>query len=433
MTPTDNPSGMRPPRLLTVRVISVAAVVAVAGVVGVGAPAAHATGRTVYVSPGGSSLQSAVDAALPGDTIAMHAGTYTGQIVISRSGTSMAPITMKPAGDGPVTVTATFPVVACNNSGPVAARTIKIVDGADYWTISGLRIVNGVWASGLNGHAALEWFNARVKAHDWQARRALPGRGSYDPANAKLIYAALTSKTGVRVDPVQGLRLVGNDITGRGVHVITGSEGEISANTIHDISCGIGPGVWVNTYSDFWHISKNTVRNVAASTYRHFMQEGIRLGSASSYNIEENNAVTDLPGDGRGITTDIDASWNTFQHNLVARTSIAYNDQESGWGNRWIYNAADSIRGPGFVFRGADAQLTQPSLDRSTNMAFVQCNHVDTMAAGTIMKSTFKTNYFRAVSLSTNLQKYWTSAGNTWDGSSKVPPSKPPQPPAGAC
>lgn len=69
--------------------------------------------------------------------------------------------------------------------------------------------------SGLNGHAAGEWFKGRVQAHDWQSRRALPGRGSYDPVGAQSIYAALSTTIHLPVDPAEGLRFIANDVSGR--------------------------------------------------------------------------------------------------------------------------------------------------------------------------------------------------------------------------
>ncbi len=402
----------------------------------VDASPAVAAGRTIYISPSGHSLQSAVDSALPGDTIAMHAGTYTGQVNISRSGTAAAPITIRPAGDGPVTVTASFPTMACNTPSPTVFRTFKILDGADYWTIQGLRIVNGVWMSGLNGTVPVAWLKNQFRSGNWQTRRSLPGRGSYDPTAARAIYPALSAKVGVPLDPTEGIRIIGNDISGRGVQIILARGGELGGNKIHDIDCGTGPGVWVNSYTDFWHVYDNSVSNVAASTYRHYMQEGIRTGSASAYNVVERNVVTDLPGDGRGITTDIDASWNTFSHNTVLRAQMGFNDQASGWGNRWVYNAADSMRGTGFAFRGVDAKFVKPSMNSSTYRADVQCNRIThsnvSMTAGALISSTFVNNYFSRIGLSTHLQQYWSSAGNTWNGSSKLPPKNPPQP-SGTC
>lgn len=402
-----------------------------------GSQASATVGPTLEGYPG-DSLQALVDAALPGDHIQLHAGTYTGQVVITHSGTPLAPITIEPYGDGPVTVTATFPIVSCRASKPSMARTFFAAEGVDYWTIQGLNIVNGIWVSGSNFDAVAVWFkNLAKEAHDWQTRRSLPGRGTNDPATARGIYAALTAKLGVNVDPAEGWRILNNDISGRGVHATVTRDGELARNNIHNIACGIGPGAWINTYSDFWSVHNNRVSFVAASTYRHYMQEGIRFGSASSYNTIRDNFVSDLPGDGRAITTDIDASWNVFQHNSVTRTNFAYNDQSSGWGNNWLYNTANAIRGAAFVFRGADAALTAPDKNSTTYGAVVTCNRVTNtnlaMTAGAIAESTFSRNYFKHVNLSPNLRGYWTSAGNTWNGSTAPPPSYPVQPPAGSC
>jgi len=420
--------------------------VATVQLVAVPAPVAAAPAQAdhvVHVYPGTAgtaatgSLQAAVDAAGPGDVIALHTGTYVGQILIRHSGTATAPITIRPAGDGPVTVTSSSPAPACNAMSPVVFRTFRILDGNDYWTIQGLRIVDGIWVSGLNGTVPVAWLKDQFRSGDWQTRRSLPGRGSYDPVAARGIYPALSAKVGAPLDPAEGIRIVDNDISGRGVQIILARGGELGGNSIHDIDCGTGPAVWVNSYTDFWHVHDNTVTNVAASTYRHYMQEGIRTGSASAYNVVEDNLISDLPGDGRGITTDIDASWNTFSHNTVARAEIGFNDQASGWGNHWLFNSVDEARGTGFAFRGVDAKFVKPSLNSSTYRAYVECNRISrstvSMTAGALIESTFVNNYFSRVGLGSNLANYWTSAGNIWNGSSAVPPQTPAQPPAGAC
>jgi hypothetical protein len=414
---------------------------------GVALPAAAASaggGRTLEGYPAAlqgtttpSPVQVLVDTAKPGDHIKLHAGTYTGQITISHSGTAGAPITIEPYGDGPVTLTADFPAEPCGNTKPAMNRTIFAAGGVDYWTIQKLKIVNGIWISGSNFDTVAAWFHGLADAHDWQTRRSLPGRGTQDPVAAKGIYSALSNKLGVNVDPAEGWRILGNDMSGRGVHGTVTRGGEIGNNKIHNIACGIGPGVWLVTYSDFWKVHHNRINSIAASTWKHYMQEGIRVGGASNYNRVEYNTVSDLPGDGRGINTDIDASYNTFQRNTVMRAEIGFNDQQSGWQNTWAYNTADAIRGSGFNFRNKDATLSAPSMDTSTYKSLVQCNRVTNsplaMTAGALNASTFTNNYFSKISLSSNLQRYWTQYNNTWNGSSAVPPPSPPQPPAGAC
>lgn len=398
---------------------------------------AHTDGRLVEVFPKGRQLQAAVAGARPGDTIALHAGTYTGQLFITRSGTANAPITLKPFGDGPVTLTASFDPVSCTAGQPNVHRTIYLPNGVDYWTIEGLTIRNGIWASGVGFSSAAAWIKDQAKnAKNWKTRRSLPGRGTDDPVAARNIYPALSAVLGTPLDPVEGLRILDNTVTGRGIHVALGRDGAIIGNRVTDIDCGIGPGIWVNTYSDFWDVSDNVVARVAPSAYRHYMQEGIRFGSASSYNRVEGNDVSDLQGDGRGITTDIDASWNLFTHNNVSNAAIALNDQQSGWGNEWSYNSMSDIRGASMVFRGADAKLKLPSYNSSSNLTLVKCNVATkggTLVIGAMISSTFVNNTFPNVSLGTYVPTYWKKYGNTWNGSSSVPPARPKPPPKGSC
>lgn len=437
-----------PPPRLAVRSRLLLSMTMVAAVgVGLTMPGAHASarvGRTLEGHPGAASgtastspLQVLVDAARPGDVIKLHTGTYTGQVVFTHSGTSSAPITIQPYGDGPVTVTAAFAAEPCNASKPVTNRTFFADGGVDYWTIQGLKIVNGVWVSGSNYDTVAAWFHDLTKAGNWQVRRSLPGRGTKDPAAARGVYSALSTKLGVKVDPAEGWRILNNDISGRGVHATVTRGGELGGNKIHNVACGIGPGAWITTFSDSWRVHHNRISVIAASTYKHYMQEGIRFGSASNYNQAEYNVVSDLPGDGRGINTDVDSSYNVFSRNTVMRTAIGFNDQQSGWQNSWLNNTADAVRDSGFNFRSMDASLTAPSMDTSTYRALVQCNRVTNsplaMSAGALNQTSFLNNYFARISLSANLQRYWTKYGNTWNGSTALPSGSPPQPPAGAC
>ncbi|RKT78107.1 parallel beta helix pectate lyase-like protein [Terracoccus luteus] len=405
--------------------------------------APSAAARVVEVRPGTGTLQRAVDLARPGDVLALHAGTYRGRVFVAVSGTEAAPIVVRPFGDGAVTVTESFEPADCAATQPNVNRTLMLREGVDWWTFEGLRVVGGVWVSGTNFSAPAAWIKEMTKRKgDWQTRRSLPGRGYVggrtavpDPAAAPGVYAALSRTLGVPLDPATGIRLLDNDISGRGIHVALGTRGAITGNTVHDVECGIGPGIWLNTYSDFWDISRNTVSRVADSRWLHYMQEGIRTGSASSYNTVSDNVVTELPTDGRGITTDIDASFNTFSHNTVRGVDIGLNDQESGWGNVWRGNLVVDNRGAGMVFRGADAKLRQPSLNSSTLAAVVVCNVAPTssLAAGALMSSTFTDNTFRQVSLATNLTSYWGRYGNTWNGRTALPPARPKPAPPGAC
>lgn len=413
---------------------------------GAGAPTnagAPTAGRVVPVSPGKGTLQAAVSAAHPGDVLSLHAGTYTGRVFMTTSGTEAAPIVIQPFGDGPVTVTQPFEAADCAATQPNVNRTFMMREGVDWWTIQDLTIEGGVWVSGTNFSAPAFWVKDQTKRlQNWEKRRSLPGRGYVngqtavpDRAAASGIYRALTQTLGVEIEPATGIKLLRNDISGRGIHVAVGTRGVISHNNVHDIDCGIGPGIWLNTYSDFWEITHNTVARVENSTWLHYMQEGIRTGSASSYNTIAHNTVTDLPTDGRGITTDIDASFNVFEFNTVKNVALGLNDQESGWGNIWRSNLVTGVRGPAMVFRGADAKLKRPSLNSSSLKAVVECNvaSAGSLSAGALMGSTFTNNAFKRVSLSKNLMTYWTEFRNTWNGSTKLPPGSPQPPKPGVC
>ncbi len=56
------------------------------------------------------TIQAAVDQAMPGDTVVVHAGTYRETVAFSRNGTAKAPITIKPYRQGRVIISGCDPV-----------------------------------------------------------------------------------------------------------------------------------------------------------------------------------------------------------------------------------------------------------------------------------------------------------------------------------
>lgn len=383
------------------------------------------------------TVQRGVDAAGPGDSILIHGGTYPGGVLITKSGTSTQRITIQPAGDGSVTLSTDYPAEPCDRTGPTPHRTIQVFAGADYWTIQGLNIIGGIYVFGYNANAAQDYMDKLRMAHNWKDRRSLPGRGVNDPVAARSTLAALGQRLGVTFNPSDGLRIVNNTITRRGILIAEARYGLLQGNRVGPIDCGIGAGIWINTFSDGWTVTGNYVHHVAVSTYRHYMQEGIRLGSASDYNTIEHNLATDLLGDGRGITTDVDPSWNVIRYNRAERVNIGFNDEQSGWGNLWAYNTVDDYRGAAFNFRALDVNMPQPSLNSATYRAIVTCNRAQNgptaMYAGALVQSTFANNYFQRVMLGYHLRQYWTAQGNRWNGSSAPPSLHPNLPPSSAC
>ncbi|MDX6296643.1 MAG: hypothetical protein QOI51_500 [Nocardioidaceae bacterium] len=380
--------------------------------------------RTVTVSTQ-KQLVAAVAAASPGTTISLNRGTYDGGLLIRTSGTRLHPIVMKPAGNGPVTLTAHLPMPSCNASSPDPNRTVRLTNGASYWTLRGLTVNGGIYISGDNVLKAHLWFASRIDSGNWQARRAVPGRGTDSPAAGRNAIPYLARQTGARLRPADGIRIVHDVITRKGIQVSMGRYGTIQNTRITNIACGTGPGIWFGTYSDGWTISGNAVSRVANSTRAHYMQEGIRIDGASDYNLIEHNVVFNLPGDGRAITTDQDASYNTITHNRARQVSVGFNDEMSGWGNSWTYNTVTGYRAVGFAFRMMDNRLRQPSMDTSTISATVRCNSAsgtgDDLQMGASRQSHFTSNAFRTIALGKYLRLYWNGQGNTWNGSHRPP------------
>lgn len=371
-----------------------------------------------------SALQAAVKSAQPGDTIALQPGTYSGALSIKSSGTAAAPITLTSAGGGAVTLTANLRMPSCGATSPDPNRTIKIGGGASYWNITGLTIRGGITIMGGNAGTVRQWLTRH--SNDYRARRAVPGRATNDRSGILASTAYLQRQVNAALRPSLGISITDNVMTQKGIQSAMNKNGVISGNSISDIACGVGPGIWLGTFSDGWQISGNRIHDIAPSSWKHYMHEGIRIGGSSAYNVVTNNSVYNLPGDGRAFTTDEDGSWNTLSHNSATNVAIGYNDQKAGWGNRWTGNRVATFRTAAFSFRMMDGNLTSPSKDSSTYQTTVSCNTAVggrvVFQAGAMGRSSIRNNAFNGeVQLSKNLRRYWSSQGNTWDGSTRAP------------
>ncbi len=389
--------------------------------------ATHLTAFTTYhVSTAGSNgnpgtqsqpfrtIQRAVDAAAPGDSLVVHAGVYSEVVVIKTSGRAGQPIRLLSAGDGEAVIRPFLPPRSCSASSPTRDRAIQILGGQDHWTIRGLTIVGGILVSGSNSSS----LDAYIRD------RTLPGRGSYDPA------AAATLLPQLGVDPADDIRITENRITGRGILTNAARYGRVRANEVFDIDCGTGAGIWISRFSDGWVVRDNYVHHIPASEH-HPMSEGIRQGSSSDYNLIQNNLVEDLGGSGRGITSDTFSSWNVMRYNTVRRADQGLNEQSAGWGNQWLNNRTESNRRFGMNISGSDRHKTEPD-ERVPAKVVVRCtvatgNGNSDLNIGAVQEATFATNAFPLVDLNPRLEAYWREAGNTWDSLSTPPPKKPPQ------
>ncbi len=437
------PQHLLPRRPLIVTFL-VAAVIAPACVVSVqpavradaavtGAPAAAGTSagplRTVNVSSA-PALQKAFDSARPGDLLQLAGGTYRGPFLIKTSGTAAHPVVVRPASGATVTLTASLPMPSCNATGPDSNRTVRLMNGASHWVLSTLAISGGVLISGVNADATQNWQSRMINTKNWSARRAVPSSGARNLSQLVSATAYLSKVVGKPVSSADDISILQSTITGKGIFGRLTRFGVISGTTITNVACGTGPALWLSNFSSGWRIEGNDVSKVADSTASHYMHEGIRMGNQSNYNLVTGNAVHDMPGDSRGITTDQDSSWNLVTHNTATRVGMGYNDQQSGWGNTWSYNVASSVSQAGLSFRMQDIGLTTPSPDSSTYYAVVSCNRVVSSApsvqsfqAGAMKGATVNSNAFTNPYVGRNLAGYWASQGNSFNGTKKPPTS----------
>ncbi|MDQ2756026.1 MAG: right-handed parallel beta-helix repeat-containing protein [Actinomycetota bacterium] len=382
--------------------------------------------RSIAVSTS-AQLAQALKAAVAGDTIVLAAGTYSGPFSITSSGTAAHPIVVQPAVGAAVTLTAALPRRSCAAGGPDEDRTVEFHHGASYWTLRGLAISGGVLISGDHADTSNSWLAKLVAAHDWSARRQLPGSSSYDASTVAAQVSYVAAQTQRSLPTSDSIKLVSDVVTGKGIFTRLARFGVIRNTVVKDVACGSGPGIWLANFSSGWTVAGNDVSAVAHSDASHYMQEGIRMSSASNYNTVTGNSVHDLPDQGRGITTDVDASFNTISHNTVRAVAIGFSDEQSGWGNIWDHNLVVGARQSGYSFRMEDIGLVAPSRDTSTWSDVVSCNTATATPVGIEMgsmgASTFTSNAVGSVYVGRAMRDYWASTGNTWNGSTSLPPA----------
>jgi nitrous oxidase accessory protein NosD len=183
-----------------------------------GAPQAHAAGAVLRVDAG-ESVQRALDAAQPGDTVYLGPGTYRESIQVKKSG-----VTVRGAGDRTVLVPATTKARAANACAAAgngicvqgtAAHPLEDVRISDL-TVRGFK-KNGVWASRTDElvvhHVTAE------KNGTWgiAQERSTEGRFVNNTARANGdagIFLANTVDTEGGATDAEGALVRGNDLVG---------------------------------------------------------------------------------------------------------------------------------------------------------------------------------------------------------------------------
>jgi nitrous oxidase accessory protein NosD len=203
------------------RVLALSAATSAALGLAWGAPPAHAAGTVLRVDAG-ESVQRALDAARPGDTVYLGPGTYRESIQVKKSG-----VTVRGAGARTVLVPA---ATKARKAGACAAAGNGIcVEGTDAHPLQGVRISdltvrgfkkNGVWASRTDRlvvhHVTAE------KNGTWgiAQERSTKGRFVNNTARANGdagIFLANTVTTEAGATSTGGTLVRGNDLVGNRV------------------------------------------------------------------------------------------------------------------------------------------------------------------------------------------------------------------------
>jgi len=230
--------------------------------------AVSVNGNTLNVGSGGQhkSITEAVNAAQPGDTITISAGTYTENVIVTKS------VTIKADSPGSTVVTAADPNKDVFN---VQAKNVRV---------EGLTITGG--ASGVHIQNTSKCVVTNVVAHD----------------NVRGVYLSQSTE-----NEISNSNLAGN---GYGVYGDTASSNTISSNVAtgeRGSSAALGDGIFLE-YGE-----ANTITHNNLSANHAF---GISIHS-SPRNVISNNTIND--NDLVGIRIGPGSNDNTLTFNTIAR------------------------------------------------------------------------------------------------------------------
>jgi nitrous oxidase accessory protein NosD len=348
----------RSPRSL---VVTLAALLLMAG--GWGA-AAQAHGPRV-VGPG-DSIQAAVDAADPGDTILVF-GKHRENVVIQTDGLTVR-------GAGAVIVPPATPVAhACFDpavegeavhgicvSGDVDFDTGEVSRVVANVTVSGFTI-HGFTGSGLVANAARDiTFKGNVSADNGES-----GIGAIIATGTRILFNRVSGneQAGLSVSssPTADATLFANAIEGSrfGVAILDALDGRIVANSVHDNCVGVFALASGDGTAGGFRITANRIRHntracAAGDGFPALSGAGVALVGATGNEVVANLITGNAPaGDtavSGGVAVITSPAGTSPTDNLVAHNTILHNDPDLFWDQT----------GTGNVFRDNRCRIGTP-------------------------------------------------------------------------
>jgi nitrous oxidase accessory protein NosD len=348
----------------SLRLVVVLAALLVMLVAGTGSARAAAK---VVVGPG-DSIQAAVDAARPGDTIVVK-GRHRENVAITTDG-----ITLR--GLGAVLAPAATPKQnACfDPSAPADVIGICVVGDVNFDTGEVIREVRDVTVSGFTIHGfsfgigAFGAHDATFK-HNVATGNAEYGITAFVSTGTRMLFnrASDSGEAGFYIgdSPAADATLIGNSSSGSlfGILIRNALHGKAAANSIHGNCVGVGVLADLPGPAGLFHLTGNLVRNntraCAASEELPFPLSGVGIALLGANGVKI---------DGNLITGNVPSAETDFSGGVVVASGVAdpltAPADNRVRGNRILHNDPDVFwdgTGSGNSFRGNLCRTSTPA------------------------------------------------------------------------
>jgi parallel beta-helix repeat protein len=321
----------------------------------------------VVVGPG-DSIQAAVDAAQPGDTIVVK-GRHRENVAITTDG-----ITLRGLGAA-LEPAATPAQNACfDPSAPADVIGICVVGDVNFDTGEVMREVHDVTVSGFTIHGfsfgigALGTHDATLE-HNVATGNAEYGITAFSSTGTRMLFnrASDSGEAGFYIgdSPAADATLIGNDSSGNlfGILIRNALHGKAAANSLHGNCAGVGVLADLPGPAGLFHLTGNLIRNntkaCAASEELPFPLSGVGVALLGANGVKI---------DGNLITGNVPSADTNFSGGVVVASGLG--DPATApadnrvHGNRILHNDPDVFwdgTGSGNSFRGNICRTSTPA------------------------------------------------------------------------